>query len=111
MAIALFALSHANSLQGQSFEKHPGNKKNLTSSTPQSQLQQPETGSKAKLDSKLSVQKRGAIVNNQGGSSARNCTPKKRENPYAISRVDFEKLPADRKKFILENASKYSIID
>jgi hypothetical protein len=63
------------------------------------------------LNPSLAVQKRGAIVSTSQGTGARNCTTAKRSNPYSISRANFEKLPADRKQFILDNQNKYTIID
>jgi len=44
-------------------------------------------------------------------SGARHCTPRANNHPYSITRADFNNLPKDRQKFILDNLNKYSIID
>lgn len=43
--------------------------------------------------------------------NSRNCVTKQRENPYAITRAEFEKLPPDRQQFILGQSDKYAITD
>lgn len=110
LAVMVLMLAHSTSF-AQSDSKKPGNKQHPTTAIVGSQTQSPETGPTAKLDKKLASQKRGAVSSNIQGSGARTCTPLKRENPYSISRADFEKLPADRQRFILENKNKYTIID
>ncbi|MFN9596428.1 MAG: hypothetical protein ACK560_06520 [Bacteroidota bacterium] len=110
--LAFLVLMWAQSTaSAQSDSKKPGNKQHPTTVTEGTQVQIPETGPNAKLDKKLASQKRGAVASNSHASGARSCTPLKRENPYSISRADFQNLPADRQRFILENKSKYTIID
>jgi hypothetical protein len=43
--------------------------------------------------------------------NGRGCAPVYRSNPYAISRKDFEQLPPDRQKFVLNHPDKYPITD
>lgn len=43
--------------------------------------------------------------------NSRTCVTKQRDNPYAITRVEFEKLPPDRQQFILDHSDKYAITD
>ncbi|MFM7053800.1 MAG: hypothetical protein ACKOX7_03575 [Bacteroidota bacterium] len=110
LAVLVLMWAHSTAF-AQSHSKKPGNKQHPTTVTEVTQVQNPETGPTAKLDKKLASQKRGAVSSKNQGSSARLCTPLKRENPYSISRADFEKLPADRQRFILENKNKYTILD
>jgi hypothetical protein len=111
-SLAVLVLMWAHSAAfAQTDSKKPGNKQHPTTAIQSTQVQSPETGPNAKLDKKLASQKRGAVASNSHASGARSCTPLKRENPYSISRADFNKLPADRQRFILENKSKYTIID
>ena len=110
--LAFLVLTWAQSTaSAQSSSKKPGNKQHPNTAVEGVQAQTPETGPTAKLNPDLASQKRGAISSNSRSSAARSCTPIKRENPYSISRADFQNLPADRQRFILENKSKYTIID
>ncbi|MFZ9943233.1 MAG: hypothetical protein ACO3O0_06455 [Bacteroidia bacterium] len=98
MAICAFGICFSNESKAQSSAKTPGNKKPQVENT---------ADSKATHSNNTTVHARGTST----GSSAKQCTPLNRNNPFAISRKDFQKLPADRQRFILENQSKYTIID
>ena len=103
-------LMSASSL-AQNHEKTPGNKKIPSASFDSENAQIPATGNTAVLNPKLATQKRGAISSIPDENSGKACTPLHRENPYSISRKDFDKLPADRQRFLLENRNKYTIIN
>lgn len=95
----------------QSHEKTPGNKKIPSVSVDLDHVQTPASGNTAVLNPEMANQKRGAISSNPDEKSGKSCTPQKRENPYSISRKDFNKLPADKQRFLLDNRHKYTIID
>ena len=109
--IASGCLLWAGESKAQNNEKKPGDKTNSQTVVDSENLQLPATGKTAALDPKLAAQKRGAISSSSPQDGAKTCTPIFRTNPNSISRKDFEKLPADRQRFILENGDKYSIID
>lgn len=54
--------------------------------------------------------KQDEVIKVNQSNGVRNCTTKMRE-PFTISRKDFNNLPESRKQFILDNSSKYTIID
>lgn len=93
-----FGLLCANDIMAQSSAKTPGNKLPAASQT---------AVTSEKPSSNPRIHARGAGPT----AGARKCTPIRRDNPFAISRKDFEKLPADRQRFLLDNPSKYTIID
>ena len=66
---------------------------------------------RAILNPNLAVQKRGAVVSTTQGDGSRNCVNKSATRSYSISRANFNKLPADRKKFVLDHSDKYVIAD
>lgn len=98
LALCAVGICCSNESMAQSSAKTPRNKK--------PQVEDANV-SEAKHPNNPQLHARGTSK----GSSARLCTPMKRDNPYAISRKDFQKLPADRQRFILENQSKYTIVD
>ncbi len=59
-------------------------------------------------NSELQIEHKKALQNN---TTSRNCITKEIKEPYSISRTDFNKLPPDRKQFLLQNSNKYSIQD
>jgi len=44
-------------------------------------------------------------------ATGRACKPATRSNPYSISKKNFDQLPADRQRFVLDNSHKYTITD
>lgn len=110
----VFALACGLSTQSlaQDHYKTPGSKLELKSNSDANTLQPAETGSSGRLDPKIAHQKRGATASDPSANTNRSkCAVVKKENPYSIKRTDFDKLPADRQRFILENTTKYTIID
>jgi hypothetical protein len=110
-SLLLGSLLMAGASQAQNHEKYPGNKKIASPSLDVDNAQAPATGNTAVLNPEMASQKRGAITATSNENSGKSCTPLQRENPYAISRKDFNKLPIDRQRFLLENGNKYTIID
>ena len=106
VALAAIALSSASYSQGA--EMKSGSKNTNPAKASTNTLRGSNVSAVQSKQLIMNQKETSAIVTT---STTKTCTPKALANPYSISRKNFNNLPADRQKFVLNNSNKYTIVD